>query len=50
MRFSFTAACQRARNKGSKNGAAVLIMFPSHKGFKAVVVDDVVGGGSYWFE
>ena len=50
MGFSFITAYQRAYNKGSGNKAAVLMVFPQLEGLNVIVINNIVGGGGYWFE
>ena len=47
--FSLTMVYQRSRNKGSGNGAAVLVIFPQPEGFKAMAVGNIIKNGFYRF-
>ena len=47
MWFSFIAIYQRSLNKGSGNGVFILTVLPWFKGFKAIMVNNVMRNKDY---
>ena len=43
----FITVYQRSFNKGSGNGVFILAVLPRFKGFKVIVVNDVIGSKDY---
>ena len=47
IKFSFTAVYQRSYNKSSGNEAVVLVIFIYSKGFKVIMIHNIIKTGGY---